>query len=106
MLFLSSSAYFFVGLKSRLVRGNFFNANAIAQKVTTTITATTKMSAGVLNSGAVGVGDADVTGAGDAGESEESDITETVLEIKFVVGLRREGSKRVLVTNISFLPES
>jgi hypothetical protein len=66
------------------------------------------MSASVLNSGTV-VGDTDVAGAGEAGDAdvlEESDITETVLEIKLVVGLRREGSKRVLVTNVSLLPES
>jgi hypothetical protein len=63
------------------------------------------MSASVLNSGTV-VGDTDVAGAGDADVLEESDITETVLEIKLVVGLRRLGSKRVLVTNISLLPES
>jgi hypothetical protein len=63
------------------------------------------MSASVLNSGTV-VGDTDVAGVGDADVLEESDITETVLEIKLVVGLRRLGSKRVLVTNILLLPES
>ena len=63
------------------------------------------MSVSVLNSGTV-VGDTDVAGAGDVDVLEESDITETVLEIKLVVGLRRLDPKRVLVTNISLLPES
>ena len=62
-----------------------FTANEIAQKVIATITVKTKMSASTLNSGTVGIGDADVAGAGDADALEESDITETVLEIKLVV---------------------
>ena len=51
------------------------------------------MSVSVLNSGTV-VGDTDVAGAGDADVLEESDITETVLEIKLVVGLRRLGFEK------------
>jgi hypothetical protein len=88
-------------LDLELVRVNFLYANATVPKVTATITTFSKMSASALNSGTVGVGDTDVAGAGDADESEESDITETVLETKLVMVLSRE-----LVTNISLLPES
>ena len=73
----------------------FFTANATAQKVTTTIAVATETSAALLNSGTVGVAeaDADVVGLGEADVLEESDITETVLSA-------------ALVTNISPLPGS
>ena len=51
---------------------NFFVDNVTAQKVINTISNTTKISASLLNSGTVGLGDVELL--------ESSDITETVSE--------------------------
>jgi hypothetical protein len=88
---------------------DFLTFNATADKVTTTIAAVSETSAAQLNSGTVGVGEADAVevakgeevgvaevdavGLGEADVLEESDITETVLSPE-------------LTTNISPLAES
>jgi len=71
-------------------------ANAIILEAKTTIAAANERSAKLLNSGTVGVGEAETVEVAEiveVGLEVESDITETVLSAAFV-------------TNTSFLPES
>ena len=65
-----------VYLESERVRVDFLTTNATAHKVTTTTATITKMRHAPLNSGKVGLGDAEVP--------EEYDMTKTVLETKKV----------------------